>query len=406
MKIGIISDTHGHEGAWVRACEQFFTGADLILHAGDVAYHGPRNPMKADYNPMGLIERINASEIPVILAKGNCDSDVDASCLEVLRFLILRRAMFCMNSLWIGKDKMDQLVKAAAAGGELRIFAAVTTNLVAEAMRRHDCWPVAAAALGRTMTGALLFAANLKNKESVTIKFKGDGPLGTVTADATAEGYVRGYVDHPHVHLPLNAMGKIDVGGGIGRGLLSVTRFTGLKEPVTGSVHIVNGEIAEDLISYLYTSEQTPSSIGLGVLVSPELECLGAGGFFVQPMPGASGETLDRVEENLKTISSVSHMVEAGLDAAGIIEKVFGGFDDVKILSATDLSFRCNCSKNYITDRLLMLGEEDLRSLRDDGRAEVKCHFCGAAYNFDREELSAIYNAAKKMRAMRAPVGA
>ncbi len=314
--------------------------------------------------------------------------------------------MFCMNSLWIGKDKMDQLVKAAAAGGELRIFAAVTTDLVAEAMRRHDCWPVAAAALGRTMTGALLFAANLKNKESVTIKFKGDGPLGTVTADATAEGYVRGYVDHPHVHLPLNAMGKIDVGGGIGRGLLSVTRFTGLKEPVTGSVHIVNGEIAEDLISYLYTSEQTPSSIGLGVLVSPELECLGAGGFFVQPMPGASGETLDRVEENLKTISSVSHMVEEGLDAAGIIEKVFGGFDDVKILSATDLSFRCNCSKNYITDRLLMLGEEDLRSLRDDGRAEVKCHFCGAAYNFDREELSAIYNAAKKMRAMRAPVGA
>ena len=301
---------------------------------------------------------------------------------------------------------MDQLIKATAANGEVRAFAAVTTDVVAEAMRRHDCYPVAAAALGRTMTGALLLAANLKNKESVTIKFKGDGPLGTVTADATAEGSVRGYVDHPHVNIPLNSHGKIDVGGGIGAGILSVTRFTGLKEPVTGSVDITNGEVAEDLINYLYTSEQTPSSIGLGVLVSPELKCLGAGGFFIQPLPGASDETIDRLEEKLKGISSVSHMVLEGMDAAGIAGKILGGFDDVKILSTTDLAFRCNCSKNYITDRLLTLGEEDLRALRDDGTAEVKCHFCGAAYNFDREELSAIYNAAKKMRAMRAPVGA
>ena len=297
---------------------------------------------------------------------------------------------------------MDQLVKATAAHGQLRAFAAVTTDAVAEAIRRHDCYPVAAAALGRTMTGALLFAANLKNKESVTVKFKGDGPLGMVTADATAEGSVRGYVDHPHVNLPLNAHGKIDVGGGIGAGILSVTRFTGLKEPVTGSVDITNGEIADDLIAYLYTSEQTPSSIGLGVLVSPELQCLGAGGFLIQPMPGASDETIDRLEENLKGISSVSHMVEEGLDAAGIIGKILSDFDDVKLLSTTDLAFRCNCSKNYITDRLLTLGEEDLRALRDDGAAEVKCHFCNEAYSFDRADLSAIYNVAQKMRAMRA----
>jgi len=297
---------------------------------------------------------------------------------------------------------MDQLIKATAANGEVRAFAAVTTDVVAEAMRRHDCYPVAAAALGRTMTGALLLAANLKNKESVTVKFKGDGPLGTVTADATAEGSVRGYVDHPHVNIPLNSHGKIDVGGGIGAGILSVTRFTGLKEPVTGSVDITNGEVAEDLINYLYTSEQTPSSIGLGVLVSPELKCLGAGGFFIQPMPGASDETIDRLEENLKGISSVSHMVLEGMDAAGIAGKILGGFDDVKILSTTDLAFRCNCSKNYITDRLLTLGEEDLRALRDDGTAEVKCHFCNEAYTFDREDLSVIYNVAQKMRDMRA----
>ena len=300
---------------------------------------------------------------------------------------------------------MDQLVKATAAHGQLRAFAAVTTEVVAEAMRRHDCWLVAAAALGRTMTGALLFAANLKNKESVTIQFKGDGPLGTVTADATAEGSVRGYVDHPHVHLPLNSCGKIDVGGGIGRGILSVTRFTGLKEPVTGSVDITNGEIADDLINYLHTSEQTPSSIGLGVLVSPELKCLGAGGFFLQPLPGAPNETIDRLEANLQEISSVSHMVEEGLDAVGIIGRILDGFDDVKILSTTDLAFRCNCSKNYITDRLLTLGEADLRALRDDGTAEVKCHFCNEAYTFDRADLSAIYNVAQKMRAMRVHEG-
>ena len=300
---------------------------------------------------------------------------------------------------------MDQLIKATAANGEVRAFAAVTTDVVAEAMRRHDCYPVAVAALGRTMTGALLFAANLKNKESVTIKFKGDGPLGTVTADATADGSVRGYVDHPHVNLPLNECGKINVSGGIGRGILSVTRFTGLKEPVTGSVDITNGEVAEDLISYLYTSEQTPSSIGLGVLVSPELKCLGAGGFFIQPLPGATDEVIDRLEENLKGISSVSHMALEGLDAAGIAEKILGGFDDVKILSTTDLAFRCNCSKNYITDRLLTLGEADLRALRDDGEAEVKCHFCNEAYTFDREDLSVIYNVAAKMREMRAKEG-
>ena len=219
---------------------------------------------------------------------------------------------------------MDQLVKAIVAGGALRAYAAVTTDAVAEAMRRHDCYPVAAAALGRTMTGALLLAANLKNKESVTIKFKGDGALGTVTADATAEGSVRGYVDHPHTNLPLNPLGKIDVGGGIGRGILTVTRFTGLKEPVTGSVDITTGEVADDLINYLYTSEQTPSSIGLGVLVSPELRCLGAGGFFVQPLPGASDEVIDKLESNLRLVSSVSHMVEQGMDARGIIGVLLG----------------------------------------------------------------------------------
>ena len=198
----------------------------------------------------------------------------------------------------------DHLVKATADG--VRIYAAVTTDLVNEAIRRHDCYPVAAAALGRTMTGALLMAANLKNEEALTIRFDGHGPLGKVTADATPEGYVRGYVDEPHVNLPLNSKGKIDVGGGVGtNGLVTVTRFTGLRNPITGSTELTDGEIADDLTKYLFVSEQTPSSVGLGVLVNPDFQCIGAGGFILQPMPDATDETTSRPTSARSTPSPI-----------------------------------------------------------------------------------------------------
>ena len=279
----------------------------------------------------------------------------------------------------------DHLVKAVADG--VRVHAAVTTRLVNEAVRRHDCWPVAAAALGRTMTGALLFAANLKNEEAVTIKFSGSGPLGTVTADAVPEGYVRGYVDQPHVDLPLNGQGKLDVGRAVGsEGLVSVTRFTGLKDPVSGSAALVNGEIAEDLTHYLYVSEQTPSSVGLGVLVTPDMTAKAAGGFLLQPLPDADDAVITRLEENLKGVRSVSHMVEAGLDAKGIIAELLKSFE-VEYLSETELAFRCQCSKKRIESVLMSLGADDLQSLIDDGHAEVCCHFCGEKYEFLQEEL-------------------
>lgn len=290
----------------------------------------------------------------------------------------------------------DHLVKATAEG--VRIYAAVTTDLVNEAIRRHDCYPVAAAALGRTMTGALLLAANLKNKEALTVTFDGHGPLGKVTADATPEGFVRGYVGEPHVNLPLNKLGKIDVGGGVGTdGMVTVTRFTGLKNPITGSVEILDGEIADDLTKYLYVSEQTPSSVGLGVLVDPDFHCIGAGGFILQPLPDVSDEVLVRLEKNIQSIHSVSHMVEHGLDAKGIIGEVLQGFD-VDYLTTTDLAFRCQCSKGRISDVLLGLNLADLKSLVDDGHAEVVCHFCNEKYQFSGEELEAIYNVAEKQR--------
>lgn len=289
----------------------------------------------------------------------------------------------------------DHLVKAIADG--VRVYAAVTTNLVNEGIRRHECYPVASAALGRTMTGALLLAANLKNKECLTVKFNGDGPLGNVVADATPEGFVRGYVQHPQVDLPLNSKGKLDVGGGIGAGLVSVTRFTGLKDPITGSCEIVTGEIAEDLTSYLYISEQTPSSVGLGVLVDTDLKAVAAGGFIIQPLPDASEETIAKLEENLGAIKPVSTMVHEGLDARDIIAELLKGFD-IEYLTTTDLAFKCQCSRHRIEDMLVTLNKADLQSLIDDGHAEVCCHFCGEKYQFSKEELTALLHVAEKLK--------
>lgn len=278
----------------------------------------------------------------------------------------------------------DKLVKAITKG--VRVYAAVTTDLVNEAIRRHDCYPVAAAALGRTMTGALLLAANLKNKEALTVNIRGDGPLKNITADAVPEGFVRGYVADPHVELPLNDRGKLDVGGGVGQGLVTVTRFTGLREPMRGSSEIVTGEIAEDLTNYLYVSEQTPSSIGLGVLVDTDFSAKAAGGFIIQPMPDADEETISRLEENLQKLRPVTTMIDEGKDAREIILEIMDGFE-MEFLTTTDLAFRCQCSKERLEDVLLNLNHDDMESLIADGQAEVCCHFCGEKYHFTREEL-------------------
>ncbi|MDD6596782.1 Hsp33 family molecular chaperone HslO [Anaerovibrio sp.] len=278
----------------------------------------------------------------------------------------------------------DKLVKAITKG--VRVYAAVTTDLVNEAIRRHDCYPVAAAALGRTMTGALLLAANLKNKEALTVNIRGNGPLKNITADAVPEGFVRGYVADPHVELPLNDKGKLDVGGGVGQGLVTVTRFTGLREPMRGSSEIVTGEIAEDLTNYLYVSEQTPSSIGLGVLVDTDFSAKAAGGFMIQPMPDADEEIISKLEANLQKLRPVTTMIDEGKDAKEIILEIMSGFD-MEFLTTTDLAFKCQCSKERLEDVLLNLNHDDMESLIADGQAEVCCHFCGEKYHFTKEEL-------------------
>lgn len=289
----------------------------------------------------------------------------------------------------------DTLVKAICKG--VRVYAAVGTDLVNEAVKRHDCYPVASAALGRTMLGALLLAANLKNKEAITVNFRGDGPLANITADAVPEGFVRGFVANPYVELPLNDRGKLDVGRAVGTGLVTVTRFTGLRQPMRGSSEIITGEIAEDLTNYLYVSEQTPSSIGLGVLVNKDCTIKAAGGFMIQPMPDADEEIIERLEENLKKVRPVTEMIEDGKGPKEIIEEIMQGFE-MEFLTTTDLAFRCQCSKERLEDVLLNLNREDMLSLIEDGQAEVCCHFCGAKYHFSREELEQLLKLADSVK--------
>lgn len=287
----------------------------------------------------------------------------------------------------------NHLVKATANG--IRIFAAVTTQLVDEASKRHACYPLAAAALGRTMTGALLLAANLKTEECITLKIQGDGPLGKIVADANADGFVRGYVDYPQVNLPLKN-DKLDVGAGVGQGTISVTRFTGLKQPFTGSAELITGEIAEDITQYLMVSEQTPSSVGLGVLVSPELDVLAAGGFFIQALPNIEPESIDKLEMNLKNIDPVSKMIKDGMNAKDIIHTVFKGME-VTFHTEVELQFACQCSEEKIEEVLTSLGESELKSLIEEGKAEITCHFCGEKYDFSKDDLEKILLKMKKV---------
>lgn len=282
----------------------------------------------------------------------------------------------------------DHLQRATSNG--VRAFAAITTQLTDEARRRHDCYPVAAAALGRCMTGALLLAANLKTEETMTIRIEGDGPIGSIVADAKADGTVRGYVEHPHIDLPLKD-GKLDVGSAVGKGEIYVTRFTGLKEPFTGSTSLISGEIAEDLTHYLYTSEQIPSTISLGVLVNPDLTVAASGGLFIQALPGANDEDLLAIEANLAVMPPLSQFIAEGQPAEAILRFVFAGLP-ITLHESQEVTFRCTCSRERVTHTLISLGFEELKEIAQDGQAELSCHFCNEKYYFAKDELVTLAN--------------
>ncbi|MDR7865640.1 MAG: Hsp33 family molecular chaperone HslO [Sporomusaceae bacterium] len=278
----------------------------------------------------------------------------------------------------------DHLVKATVPG--VRAFAAVTTELAEEARRRHDCFPVAAAALGRTMTAALLLAANLKTDEYLTIRIAGDGPLGGVIADAHALGTVRGYVQNPHVELPVVGR-KLPVGQAVGQGHIHVTRFTGMKQPFTGTAELVSGEIGDDVANYLLVSEQTPSTVALGVLINTDYSVGAAGGIIVQALPGAEDEVLAKVEANLTALPPVSELVRGGADAASMLLKVFAGLE-ATVFESARLAFSCQCSTERVEAMLVSLGREELADMAREGKAEVRCHFCGEKYDVAGERLN------------------
>lgn len=282
----------------------------------------------------------------------------------------------------------DYLVRAIAANGQVRAFAAYTKNTVETARQAHNTSPVVTAGLGRLFTAGAMMGSMMKgDRDVLTIKAEGSGPVGHYLVTADSKGNVKGYAANPNVILPANAAGKLDVGGSLGAGLLTVIKDLGLKEPYTGTCELVSGEIAEDLTYYFASSEQTPSSVGLGVLMTKDNTVNVAGGFIIQLMPDATEETISIVEEKISTIKSVTSMLENGLDPEGIINLILGGLDP-EILDKMPVRFYCNCSKERVSKALIAIGRKELDNIIEENEPiEVKCHFCNKAYNFTVDEL-------------------
>ncbi|RDI38430.1 Hsp33 family molecular chaperone HslO [Falsibacillus pallidus] len=290
----------------------------------------------------------------------------------------------------------DYLVRALAYNGQVRAFGVRSTELVGEAQRRHQTWPTASAALGRAMTAGVMMGSMLKGEDKLTVKIEGGGPIGAILVDSDAKGNVRGYVSNPQVHFDLNEHGKLDVRRAVGtEGFMTVVKDLGLKDFFTGQVPIVSGELGEDFTYYFVSSEQIPSSVGVGVLVNPDNTILASGGFIIQLMPGAEDETIDEIENRLKTIDPISKLIQRGLTPEEILEELLGK-GNVKFLDTVPVQFKCRCSKERFADAIVSLGKEEIEDMiQTDGQGEAQCHFCNEIYHFSKEELEALLEAAK-----------
>ncbi len=279
----------------------------------------------------------------------------------------------------------------------IRMSVAVTTDTVETARVRHDLWPVATAALGRTMTGAILLASDFKNHENVSLRLDGDGPLGVVHVDAFADNTVRGYVDHPHTDVPLMRTGKLNVGAAVGHnGEVKVTRFTQLTQDYTSASPIQSGEVAEDLAYYLFTSEQVPSTISLGVLVDTDMKTIVAGGFIVQAMPDATDEALAQVEQNISDLGPITEYLKDHPNAEGLVERILFGMD-VNEVFESPVEFKCTCSRDRFAEILMTLNKADQKAILEDATTELVCHYCNEKYHFDSQELEAIFKEASQV---------
>ncbi|HEX7055849.1 MAG TPA: Hsp33 family molecular chaperone HslO [Bacilli bacterium] len=283
----------------------------------------------------------------------------------------------------------DEIVRGTALDGMVWVIAARTTHLVEELRRRHHTYPVATAALGRAATAGAMMGAMLKGEQKLTVQIKGNGPLGQIVVDANAHGEVRGYVRNAQVDLPLNAKGKLDVAGAIGTtGFLHVIKDLGMKEPYGGSSPLVSGELGEDFTYYFAQSEQTPSAVALGEMINPDASVKAAGGLIVQLLPGLKDEQIGRLEQKLAALPPITAMLDEGAALEEIAERVVGPF---AVLGKMQVHFHCNCSRERVEQALASLGQEEVRQmLKQDGQAEVVCHFCHESYRFGPEQLQRI----------------
>lgn len=287
----------------------------------------------------------------------------------------------------------DKRIRAIAKDAAIQITAVTSIETVERARQIHQTLPTATAALGRVLTICSIIGSQLKVDDgSVTIQFKGNGPLGSVVCVSDSEGNVRGYLQNPACDLPLRPDGKLNVGAGIGKGYLMVIKDIGLKDPVTGTTVLVNGEIAEDITRYFVESEQIPSACALGVLVGTEQQVKQAGGYLVQLMPGYTESDIDKLEENVKNAGAMTAMLEAGMTLEQIVYKVLDGFD-VEILEKSEFEYRCNCSRDKVIRALISMGRKELTELMNEQKnTEITCQFCDKVYSFTSDEIGELLN--------------
>lgn len=282
----------------------------------------------------------------------------------------------------------DYIVRATAADHQLRAFAVTSKDIVEKAREIHNTSPVATAAIGRLLTAASMMGSMMKGEKDVlTLQIECGGPISGITVTADSNADVKGYVNNPNVILPPNAQGKLDVSGALGPGFLNVIKDIGLREPYNGQTHLVSGEIAEDLTYYFATSEQVPSSVGLGVLMDKDNHVRQAGGFIIQVMPDTDDEVIDKLEARLGEVHSVTEMLDKGMTPEDILNYVLEGMD-VEILETLPTQYKCDCSFERVSKVIASLGKKELQEMIDDGKpVEVNCQFCGSHYKFDTEQL-------------------
>lgn len=290
----------------------------------------------------------------------------------------------------------DYIVRATAADAQIRAFACTTRGVVETARKAHNTSPVVTAALGRLLSAGAMMGSMLKGDEDIlTLQIKGDGPVNGLTVTADSKGNVKGYANVPDVILPANSIGKLDVAGAVGKGILSVIKDMGLKEPYVGQTALQTSEIAEDLTYYFATSEQVPSCVGLGVLMEKDNTVKQAGGFIVQLMPFAEDAVIDRLEANLAKINSVTSILDAGNTPEQLLSMLLEGMNP-EITDTLPTSFSCNCDKKRVEKALISIGKAELKDMIKDGKEiEVNCHFCNQNYTFSVEELKGLLKRAR-----------